>query len=205
VVLIAIGAVVLAVAVGLVIALAGGGGDQVVSDAEVEEMFGEVAVGGTALPGFVESVDDPAVGQPAPQIDGEAPDGTSERLGEAGQPTLAVFLAHWCPHCQAELPLLVELEADGAFDGVRLVAVLTGTDPAAPNFPPTAWLDEEGWRGEVILDDRSAAAASAYGVGGYPFLVAIDAEGDVVARSSGEVPAEDVEALAAAARGEQSP
>jgi thiol-disulfide isomerase/thioredoxin len=196
----AIGAVVLVVLVGVVIALAGGAAEET-SDVTADEMFGDVSVVGASLP-ELGSGEDAAIGRAAPELEGERPDGTAERVGGAGEPTLVVFLAHWCPHCQAELPLLVELEAEGAFEGVRLVAVLTGTDPAAPNFPPTAWLDDERWRGDVLLDDRAATAASAYGVAGYPFLVAIDADGEVVARASGELPADELEALAAAARGE---
>lgn len=160
--------------------------------------FAAVSVEGTALPDFEDADPDPAVGTQAPRLFGEAPDGTAVSF-EGNEPTLLVFLAHWCPHCQAELPVLVDLAESGAFDQIRTVAVLTGTNADAPNYPPVPWLDREGWTGDVLLDDESYTAASAYGLANYPFLVVLDAEGNVVARTSGEVPADDVRALVDAA------
>ncbi len=46
---------------------------------------------------------------------------------------------------------------------------------------------------------RAPAPAIAYGLAGYPFLVMLDADGRVVARTSGELPAEDVVSLVEAA------
>jgi hypothetical protein len=84
----------------------------------------------------------------------------------------------------------------------RAVAVLTGTNAAAQNYPPVPWLEESGWAGDTLLDDEEFTAASAYGLTAYPFLVALDADGNVVARTSGERSAAEVAALADAARGE---
>ena len=195
----AIGAVIVVLAVGLAIALAGESADD---DGPASDLgvFGPVAVEGTPLPGFTATEGDPAAGQVAPTLTGVAPDGSPAEVGGAGEPTLIAFLAHWCPHCQAEVPVLVDLAEEGALDGVRTVAVLTGTDEAAPNFPPADWLVDEGWAGDVLLDDEGATAASAYGLAGYPFLVVLDGEGQVVARTSGELPGEAVVALVDAAR-----
>jgi len=194
----AIGAVVVVLAVGLAIAIAGGGDETSTADSDLAA-FAPVTVQGTNLPGFTATEGDPAVGEEAPRLLGETPEGTPVEVGGAGEPTLIAFLAHWCPHCQAELPVLVDLEDEGAFEGVRTVAVLTGTDEAAPNFPPAAWLQDEDWAGDVLVDDESMAAAQAYGLAGYPFLVMLDADGRVMARTSGELPAEDVVALVEAA------
>ena len=46
-----------------------------------------------------------------------------------------MFLAHWCPHCQAEVPRLVELAEQGAFDGVDVTAVATGTNADGAQLP----------------------------------------------------------------------
>jgi thiol-disulfide isomerase/thioredoxin len=127
---------------------------------------------------------DPAIGLEAPTLEGVTPDGTPLAV-EGGEPMLLAFLAHWCPHCQAELPRLVDLAEEGTLDGLRQVAVLTGTDDRAPNYPPAPWLDREGWTGEVLLDDRDGSAASAYGLTSYPYLVLVDADGAVVARHAG--------------------
>ncbi|HMJ78833.1 MAG TPA: hypothetical protein VK507_22810, partial [Iamia sp.] len=71
-------------------------------------------------------------------------------------------------------------------------AVLTATDPALDNFPPGAWLEREDWPGPAMVDTEPESgqipvAFSTYGVAGYPFLVAIDADGNVAARTSGEL------------------
>jgi thiol-disulfide isomerase/thioredoxin len=191
----AVGAVVLVVAVGLAVALSGS------SDTETDGalVFGEVTATGAPLPTFVAGEVDPAVGVEAPSLVGQGLDGGAVAVGGGGQPTLLAFLAHWCPHCQVELPVLVELADQGAYDGMRAVAVVTGTNSEAPNYPPSAWLEREAWTGEVLVDDEAATAATAYGLAGYPYLVVLDADGAVVARVSGEVPAEQVVALLEAA------
>lgn len=193
---VAIGAIALVAAVG--IAIAAGGDDETPPDDVAA--FGPVVVEGTPLPELGDG-QDPAIGVTAPTAEGLGPDGDPVTIGRPGQPTLVVFLAHWCPHCQAELPRLVTLMEEGSLDGVRMVAVLTGTDANAPNYPPVAWLEREGWAGEVLLDDDQASAALAFGRSGYPFLVALGADGTVVDRRSGERTPEEVLAMAGAAKG----
>jgi thiol-disulfide isomerase/thioredoxin len=197
-VLAAVAAIAFLVVLAVGIALAADGEDGDAGDGAVAS-FGPVAVDGVPLPAYAEP--DPAIGSVGPNVLGRTPDGDPIEIGLAGQqPTLVVFLAHWCPHCQAELPLLVDLAEEGAFDGMRVVAVLTGTNPDAPNHPPVAWLEREGWTGEVLLDDERFSAMSAYGQAGYPYLVALDTSGRVTGRTTGEQPAEVVMALADGAR-----
>jgi len=107
-----------------------------------------------------------------------------------GAPTLLVFLAHWCPHCQREVPLLVQWNRDGLVpSGVDVIAVATSTDPASPNFPPSEWLAREEfpvlW--PVMADSAEKTAAGAMGVSGFPFFVLIGADGKVAFRGSGEI------------------
>jgi thiol-disulfide isomerase/thioredoxin len=201
-------AVAVVVAVGLAIALGGDdGGDVRAGDSSSDDgggqdaplAFAPVSTEGTALAPFDGEGDDPAIGQQAPRIEGQAPDASAVAV-DFEEPTLLVFLAHWCPHCQRELPLLVDMAGGGAFEGIRTVAVLTGTNENAPNFPPAAWLEEEGWTGDVVVDDRDYTAAAAYGLTSYPYLVAVDAEGEVVARTAGEQPPPAVAQLVEAAR-----
>lgn len=200
VLIVALVALAVVVAIGVAFALEGGDDTTASDDSALE--FGAVEVDGAPLDEFTDEATDSAVGQQAPVLIGQAADGSPVTVGGAGEPTIVAFLAHWCPHCQAELPVLVDVAEAGGFDGVRTVTVLTGTNPDAPNFPPAEWLEGEGWTGDVLVDDEAFSAAAAYGLTGYPFLVALDAEGNVVARTSGNVPAEQVEALAAAARGD---
>lgn len=162
--------------------------------------FAAVSVEGTALADFEDADPDPAVGTRAPRLFGEAPDGTAVSF-EANEPTLLVFLAHWCPHCQAEVPILVDLSTSGALDSVRMLAVLTGTNADAPNYPPAEWLESEGWPADVLLDNDTFSGGAAYGLTTYPYIVAVAADGTVVGRASGEMPESDILALAALAAG----
>jgi cytochrome c biogenesis protein CcmG, thiol:disulfide interchange protein DsbE len=200
--LIAGAAVALVVILGIVIALAGGTDDPDTTATATDDRpaFGPIVVEGAALPDFESTEDDPAIGQDVPLIEGTAPDGSPVTIDGTGEPTVVAFLAHWCPHCQRELPLLVDLMDGGELDGVRMVAVLTGTSADRPNFPPVAWLEREGWTGDILLDDESSAAAQAAGLTSYPYLLFLDGDGKVVARTAGEVGRDDIVALADEAR-----
>jgi cytochrome c biogenesis protein CcmG, thiol:disulfide interchange protein DsbE len=199
VLLIAGGLALLVVLVGLFVALAGDD-DAATRAADDAPTTGPVALEGSALPPFEGTDDDPALAGPAPLVEGTTPDGAPISIGATGEPQLLVFLAHWCPHCQAEVPVLVDLLEAGELDDVRTVGILTSTSPDRPNHPPVAWLEREGWTGEILLDDEASSAAQHYGLSSFPYLVVVDAEGQVVARAAGELPAEDVLALVDAAR-----
>lgn len=181
-----VGVVVVAlVAVGIALLVAGGdegGGD------DTALATAGVTVRGDALPPLQGGGADPAVGLEAPTLEGVSPGGTPLSVDfEGSEPTLLAFLAHWCPHCQAELPNLVTMAEQGQLDDVRPVIVATGTDEAAPNYPPGPWIEDEGWDGNVILDDEQYSAGDAYGLTGYPYLVLVDTDGNVIARASGEL------------------
>jgi cytochrome c biogenesis protein CcmG, thiol:disulfide interchange protein DsbE len=146
-----------------------------------------VTVTGTDLPAYEGDAADPAVGTPMPTLEGTALDGSSLTIPSTGRPTMIIFLAHWCPHCQAEVPVVQDwVHGGGLPAGVDLVSVSTATDPARPNYPPSEWLAREGWTAPVLVDGNEAALAAA-GVSAFPFFVAVDADGDVVERTSGEL------------------
>jgi thiol-disulfide isomerase/thioredoxin len=146
----------------------------------------DAAVSGDALPAFTTG-EDPAVGATAPQITGQAIDGEPIEIRPGdGTPKALAFLAHWCPHCQREVPTVTQWAEDGQLpDGVDLVAVATGIDRNRPNFPPGDWLTREEWPGQTVVDGDNAAAQS-YGLTNYPYWVLVDGEGTVVQRWSGE-------------------
>ncbi len=147
-----------------------------------------VVATGTPLPALTDPAADAAVGTRAPTLTGPSLTGEgSVDIAPDGSPTVVVFVAHWCPHCRAEVPRLVRAYASGETDGVRLVAVATANDPSRPNYPASSWLEAEGWPTSVLLDDASNTAANAYGVSGYPFIVVFDGQGNVVVRTSGEL------------------
>ena len=162
--------------------------------------FSDITVTGNALPAFdsVSTAIDTAIGMPAPVISGKGFTGTSITTEGTGTPMLVVFLAHWCPHCQREVPLLVQWEKDGKTPtGIDVIAVATGTDPANPNYPPSEWLAREQFPAlwPVIADSKDKAAANAFGLSGYPYFVLVDAQGNVFKRASGEVAMDDLTAM----------
>lgn len=160
---------------------------------------GPPEVAGTTLPTLaLGDGQDPAVGTPAPVVRGHGFDGSPVDLGgESDGASLVVFMPHWCPHCMAELPRLVQWKSDGTIpEDVRLVAVATSTDPGGPNYPPEDWLEREGWPGEVLADSDNNTIATAYGVTSFPFFVAVGTDGNVAARDSGELDQQSVAQMA---------
>jgi thiol-disulfide isomerase/thioredoxin len=106
---------------------------------------------------------------------------------------LLVFLAHWCPFCQKEVPVLVNWNSSGTVpDNLDVIAVTTGTDEAQPNFPPSVWLANEKWPElwPVLVDNKDQTASNAFGLAGYPFMTLIGSDGKVLWRNSGEISAE---------------
>jgi thiol-disulfide isomerase/thioredoxin len=116
-------------ALGLLLAACGS------TDASGNSAFGEVTAEGSLAP-LSDPASDPAVGQPAPSMTGVDRTGAAVTYTPGGgSPSLVVFLAHWCPHCQNDLPLLVDwLEANPDRLGIDVTAVATGTDGPVPTF-----------------------------------------------------------------------
>jgi thiol-disulfide isomerase/thioredoxin len=160
-----------------------------------------VSVVGTPLVDLQDPAKDAAVGAKLPDIHGKSFDGSDVDITADGTPKLIFFVAHWCPHCQREVPLIVDwLKKNGAPKDVGLYSVATGTSPDRPNYPPSSWLAREGWPIPVVADDAKSTAAAAAGLTGYPFFVAVDGKGAVVARTSGEITMTQLEQLIAGAR-----
>jgi cytochrome c biogenesis protein CcmG, thiol:disulfide interchange protein DsbE len=196
-----IGGIAAAVLIALVVALAaGGGGDDNTSTGGSADpaTTGTVAVSGNPLPQFTDASDDPAVGMTLPTLEGNDQSGAPMTIAADGRPTMIMFVAHWCPHCQREVPVVQQWVDDGRLpEGVDLVSVSTAIDPSRPNYPPDEWLADEGWTAPVLVDaDNSAAAA--VGLSAYPFFVAIDGDGNVVLRATGELTTDQLDAVASA-------
>jgi thiol-disulfide isomerase/thioredoxin len=197
-VLAAIAIAVLAV-VAIVFTKSGGDDDDAASTTATTALSaGHVEVDGTALAPFDgEAPSDPSVGAAAPVLTGQAFDGSALTVGDKA-PAVIVFVAHWCPHCQREVPFLVRYFGDnGVPKGLNVYAVATANDAAKPNFPPSAWLARERWSFPTMVDDKAETAGVAYGLTAFPYFVAVDAQGKVAARASGEL---DADALAALLR-----
>lgn len=167
-----------------------------------ELVYGEPSVQGSPLPQLPESGGpDPAVGMKAPIATSQQFDGNKITLPTEGTPAVVMFVAHWCPHCQKEVPLLAGyLGEAGRPSGVDLFAVSTAAAEDKPNFSPSAWLNREKWPVRTIADDKNQQIANAYGLSGFPYFVVVDAKGNVVARASGELSVEQFQSLLDQAR-----
>lgn len=173
------GLVVLLVALGFaVFGGSGDGGDQAAG-------FDLEAVARPTIEG--DPVPTGATGVPAPSVVGDAllSEGQNE-LPIEGEGTMIVFLAHWCPACNAEVPVInAWLEEDGLPEGTELRAVATGIDPQRPNYPPDEWLRERSWTVPTIVDPDGSIAA-AYGLDSYPYWVFVDRDGIVVGAANAQ-------------------
>ena len=202
------GGLALVVVIAVVVAIASSGGDDGGGSASAaEQETAAVTVEGATLPSFEGNgaVDD-AVGETVPTLIGENFDGGSVTLGPDRNPQVVMVVIHSCPHCQAEVPRVVELARDGVFDGVTVTVIPTNTSEQYANYPPSSWLAREKWPFRVLLDDTKGTAASALGTTGVPYFVFLDADGNVAGRFSGETDPEDLEQVVEALKaGEELP
>ncbi len=159
----------------------------------------EVEIIGPVLPPMPSGDLDPAIGLQAPVLRGVDLAGNAMDLPDDGRPKAIYFLAHWCPHCQVELPKIIELIESGALPpDLDIYLVSTAVDDSRGNYPPASWLAGEGWTEPVLDDSVSAAAFQAFGGTGFPFAVYIGADNTVLLRTSGETPPEIISEIWAA-------
>ena len=191
------------VAVLLVAVVVFAGGDPALDpDPDAPDEFGAPTVDGASLPIFTTTATDAAIGAQIPTVTGTDLDGEPITIGPDGTAKGIVFLAHWCGHCQAEVPRVTEWLTDtGGIDGVEIVSVATAMDRAAPNFPPSSWLEREEWSVPVLADDEAQTVHGAFGNGGFPYWVFVDADGNVVARTEGELAIDTLSQLLTLAAG----
>ena len=168
-----------------------------VPSGEPVEQSRTVTVTGDKLVSLENANTDPAVGVLAPTLAGQSFDGTSVSIEPGdGQPYMVVFLAHWCPHCNAEIPRLVEwFESGRVPKNLRVVGVSTAVSAERPNYPPSEWITKTKWPWQTMADSADLTAASAYGVSGFPFFVIVGADGEVKVRRSGEVDIQTLEQI----------
>ncbi len=196
------GGLVALVAIALIVAMATGGDDGGTSGRDVRQVA-FVEVDGSPLVPYasVQGGVDTAVGTPAPGFSASEFDNTEHVIVPGdGTARMIGFFAHWCPHCQAELPRLTSWLNDNEVpEGVEIIAVSTSVDEGSPNYPPSSWFEREDWPELTLRDSPASDISNAYGLSGYPYFVVVDGEGNVLRRVSGELTTEAWEELVAEA------
>lgn len=152
----------------------------------------EPVVSGAPLTAFTDSSSDTSVGQVIPAV--TSPTGS---ITLDGRPKVLIFLAHWCSHCQNEVPIVQAwLDQGGLPADVDLISVSSSIDPTLPNYPPETWLTREGWTPPVIVDPGNVVA-NAFGLSAFPYFVFVNGDGTLQGRLTGELPIGDIETIIA--------
>jgi len=183
----------LLVVFGLIALVALSGGDDAAEESDSVEAasitFGgvgipeidAVTIDGDPLPPFDPNAADPAVGTLMPAVTATSlANGSPITLGP-GRARVIGFFAHWCPHCQAELPEITQWP--------------TSVDETRGNYPPSGWFTDVGFNSPVLVDDADTSLLNGLGFGGFPAFVAVDASGVIVARAGGNIGTPGLEAL----------
>ena len=137
----------------------------------------------------------PLVGQPAPEIEGPALDGSIVRLsGLRGRYVVVNFFATWCVPCVREHPELRRFTERHHPDEATVLAVVYDDQPEEV----ARFFRERGGSWPVVDD---AGSKVDYGVRGVPESFLVDPDGLVLTRLVGGVTAEGLDALLRRAQG----
>ena len=168
--------------------------EPVVAATGIFENSESLTVTGEALPPVEYMQTDAAVGMASPVVTGVTFDGTEVSIGGPTDGlTMLVFLAHWCPSCNEEIPEIVTLRDRGDLpDNLNIIGVTTAVQDGRENFPPSSWIVEKDWTWPVLADTTDSEAFQLYGGSGFPFTVMLNADGTVNARKSGSNPADQI-------------
>jgi len=127
-----------------------------------------------------------STGAPIPEVTGTGLNGEAVSISNNGKAKAIVFLAHWCPNCQVEVPELVQwLNANEVPDNVEIIGVATAISRIRSNYPPSDWLESEGWEIPTILDDSDSSVGLAYGGLAFPGWAFVNADGTLSTRITG--------------------
>jgi cytochrome c biogenesis protein CcmG/thiol:disulfide interchange protein DsbE len=127
------------------------------------------------------------IGQPAPEIQGTALDGSTIDLASLrGKPVVVNFWASWCVPCRAEFPVIRDAVTAHAADGLVVIGVLY-KDSAEP---ARSFISSFGasW---PTLPDASGSLATAYRVVAPPQSYFIDPKGILQGIQIGQMEATD--------------
>lgn len=169
-------------------------GDSTAAPGTAQAEVWPVTITGTPLGAFPGEGADPAIGQTAPTLSGYAFDGSPVAIDPSKGPVMLVYLAHWCSHCNAEIPELLAWKASGAVpDDLQVIGITTAVDPSQPNYPPSSWMADKQWSWPVLADSETQDASVAMGLTSFPFTVILDTDGTVLTRWAGEKGADGIQ------------
>lgn len=160
----------------------------------VLEVSASLDIVGEALTPLEDPNNDASFGVMAPVITGQQFDGTDITIGgETDGPTMLVFLAHWCPHCNDEIPELLKLRDAGSLpENLNIIGISTAVDEGGSNYPPSDWIVDKDWTWPVLADTEAAEAFLTYGGTGFPYTVMLFSDGSLNARKSGNESADRI-------------
>jgi len=178
--------------------------DEKVEDLAQESLASPVASGASAaqtptepagdLPLFEQGQPDAALGIRLGDVTGHEYYTDSDLLFDPsdGTPRAWLIWAHWCPHCQRELPALTDWYAEhaGDYPDVELVTITSAIDPDRGN-PLEPYLDELQTPFPVLVDSDSSLAQQ-FGVNAFPFWVFTAGDGTTVLRVAGYLEVDQV-------------
>jgi thiol-disulfide isomerase/thioredoxin len=141
---------------------------------------GTVTVEGTARTTLLEA------GLPVPHFSAPSLDGGRFDWNTyLGGPVVLTVWAPWCPHCQAELPVLTQVASE--FPGVHLVSVVSAIGDR-PGPSPRGFMTDHGLSFPTAVDDRAKTLLTALGIDAFPSTYFVGADGTVMGAVQGETP-----------------
>jgi cytochrome c biogenesis protein CcmG, thiol:disulfide interchange protein DsbE len=166
---------------------------------ETADAYGAaVSVRGEALPVLQEGTADTALGRAMPEITGTDYAGNTLAITADGQPKLIVAVAHWCPYCNQEVPILNDWYAAGIPEGLEVFALSVYADSGRANFPPGTWVEDVAFALPLIADDEARTLVQTLGIPAVPFWVAVLPDGRVALRATGQLDADAIDQIVAA-------
>lgn len=171
--------------------------DQKVDDLASDSLVAPSASGASAavapsvpagyLPPFEQGQPDAALGMVLGDVTGVEYYTETEMTVDPTDGTARAWLiwAHWCPHCQRELPPLSNWYVENAdlYPNVELISVSSSIDPTRGN-PLEPYLDELQLPFPTILDP-DLSLAEQFGLSAYPFWVFTAGDGTTLLRIAG--------------------
>ena len=110
-----------------------------------------------------------------------------------GQLIVINFWATWCAPCRHEIPFFVELQTRYAERGVQFVGIAIDDPVSVGEFAREIGMNYPGLYGQ--MDALEVSKQYGNGIGGLPFTVIVDRDGQIVVRKNGPFEREEIESL----------